>query len=106
MPGSLSSESILVRSTRLSWRVLDGEVLILHPEAGTLHRLNDTGTRMWELIDGKRSIETIARQLTAEYHVDDEVAVEQLIAVAGDLLAGDLASESELVTADDGAGGV
>jgi len=90
MPALLSPSTVLVRSDRLSWRVLDGEALILHPSAGTLHRLNETGTRLWELLDGERSIEGIAVALTDEYEIDVEDAVAQLLDVAGDLVSSDL----------------
>lgn len=90
MPALLSPSTVLARSDRLSWRVLDGEALILHPSAGTLHRLNETGTRLWELLDGQRSIEGIAASLTEEYEVEVDDALAQLLDVAGDLVAGDL----------------
>ena len=90
MPALLSPSTVLVRSDRLSWRVLDGEALILHPSAGTLHRLNDTGTRLWELLDGARSLEAIATTLTDEYEITADDALEQLLALAGDLVEGDL----------------
>lgn len=90
MPALLSPSTVLVRSDRLSWRVLDGEALILHPSAGTLHRLNETGTRLWELLDGARSIEGIAVELTNEYEIAVDDALEQLLDVAGALVAGDL----------------
>jgi hypothetical protein len=95
MPALLSPSSALTRSTRLSWRILDGEALILHPEAGTLHRLNGSGTRMWELLDGQRSLEAIAASLTDEYEVGADEALAQLLEVADELL------QAELVIVED-----
>ena len=79
-------EAVLQRSDRLSWRVLEGDAVILHPEAGTLHRLNGTGTRLWELMDGARDLAAIAQLLTDEYEVDLPTATEEVVAVAGDLV--------------------
>lgn len=90
MPVLLSPSTVLARSERLSWRVLDGEALILHPSAGTLHRLNETGTRLWELLDGNRSVEGIALALTNEYEITQEDAVEQLLELADGLVGNDL----------------
>lgn len=91
MPVLLSPDVILTRSDRLSWRVLDGDALILHPEAGTLHRLNGTGTRAWELLDGARSLEAIAASLTGEYEISVADALEQLIELGGELVDAGLA---------------
>jgi hypothetical protein len=93
MPALLSPESVLTRSDRLSWRVLEGDAVILHPEAGTLHRLNGTGTRLWELLDGTRALDTIAAALTDEYEVSAADALQQLQEVGGELLAAGLALE-------------
>ena len=86
MPVLLSSNSVLARSDRVSWRVLDGDALILHPEAGTLHRLNGTGTRLWELLDGSRSLEAIASALIDEYEVSEADANAQLAELGAELL--------------------
>ena len=90
MPALLSPDAVLARSSRLSWRVLDGDALILHPEAGTLHRLNETGTRVWELLDGERSLADVADELTAEYEVSADEAVDHVLELAGDLQENDL----------------
>src|SRR5437762_8884663 len=87
MPALLSPDAVLARSDRLSWRVLDDEALILFPEVGTLHRLNPTGTRMWELLDGSRSLELIASALIEEYDVSVGEALGQLVGLANELIA-------------------
>ena len=79
-------DAVLKRSDRLSWRVLEGDAVILHPEAGTLHRLNGSGTRLWELLDGERDLSTIVRLLTDEYEVDPAEATNDVVAVVGDLI--------------------
>ena len=90
----LSPDAVLSRSDRLSWRILEGDALILHPEAGTLHRLNGTGTRAWELLDGSRSLEVIAAALADEYEVGADDALGQLTELGGELLAAGLVIEA------------
>jgi hypothetical protein len=85
MPALLSPDAVLNRSDRTSWRILEGDALILHPEAGTLHRLNGTGTRAWELLDGSRSLDTIAAALTDEYEVSAADAIAQVQELAHEL---------------------
>lgn len=84
-------EAVLDHSPRLSWRMLAGEVVILHPEAGTLHRLNDTGSAMWERLDGTRDVATIAAVLADEFDVTVDVATAELTLLADELIEAGLA---------------
>jgi hypothetical protein len=88
---ALSPESVLSRSDRLSWRVLEGEVVVLFPDAGTLHRLNPTGTRCWELVDGRRTLAELGEELSAEYSASAAEIVSDLEVLATDLVAAGLA---------------
>jgi Coenzyme PQQ synthesis protein D (PqqD) len=88
---ALSPESVLSRNDRLSWRVLEGEAVVLFPDAGTLHRLNPTGTRCWELVDGTRSLAELGEDLSIEYSVAAEAIVADLQMLAAELVAVGLA---------------
>ena len=90
----LSPETVIVRNERLAWRVLEGEAVILFPEAGTLHRLNETGTQTWERLDG-RSLSTIAAELATEYRVDADQALRDLEDLVAEMLEADLVEISE-----------
>ena len=87
----LSPDTVLTRNERLSWRILEDEAVILFPDAGTLHRLNGTGTRAWELMDGSRSLGDIAKLLTDEFEVAPDTALAELQQLGADLVAADLA---------------
>lgn len=88
---ALSPDSVLARNERLSWRILDDEAVILFPDAGTLHRLNGTGTRVWELLDGARSLADVGSLITDEFEVASDEALADLCTLAGDLVEADLA---------------
>lgn len=87
----MSPDTVLLRNERLAWRVLDGEAVILFPEEGTLHRLNGTGTRAWELLDGTRSLADIGDGLKAEFEVTHREALLDLQMLAADLVGAGLA---------------
>ena len=53
----------------LMWRSLDDGTVIINPEQGDVRVLNDVGARVWELVDGQRSVSQIAREITQEYEV-------------------------------------
>lgn len=86
-----SPDTVLARSDALTWRVLDGEAVILAPAAGVLHRLNGTGTRAWEMLDGRRTLAEIGEGLAAEFDIAADAAVHEVRGLAADLLAAALA---------------
>lgn len=69
------------------FRDLDGEAVILDLDAGTYYGLNETGTRIWQLLAEGRDEEAIAATLTAEYDVRLEDARHHVATLIGDLLA-------------------
>lgn len=56
-----------IRKKDLIWREVDGEVIILSSDNKLMHVLNDVGSRIWILLDGKHSKEDILRIISAEY---------------------------------------
>lgn len=42
--------------------------LLLHLESGQYHGLNETGSTIWKLIDGKRTVADIATALTSQFN--------------------------------------
>jgi hypothetical protein len=85
-------EAMLTRNESLSWRVLDGEAVILRADSGTLHRLNPTGTAVWERMDGTCSLHDMAQLMVAEYDVDADDAARDIGALAEELIAAGLAT--------------
>ena len=49
---------------------MDDEVLVYDPVVDRTHRLNVSASRIWELCDGTRSLEEIARVLTEQFEVE------------------------------------
>lgn len=47
-------------------------IFITDMKAGAYFRLNSTGKRVWELIDGRKSAEEIVRLVTNEFAVEEE----------------------------------
>ena len=55
---------------------MDEEVLVYDPIVDRTHRLNVSASRIWELCDGKRSLEDIAWALTEHFEVEFETALQ------------------------------
>ena len=54
------------------FRDLDGEAVVLEIESGRYFGLNETGTRMWLLLQEHGSVERVLRDLLTEYDVNEE----------------------------------
>jgi hypothetical protein len=51
-------------------RIIEGEAVILNPEAGVLHRLNRTASLIWKYCDGRSAVGDIVARVGSAYEVD------------------------------------
>ncbi|MCD6080429.1 MAG: PqqD family protein [Candidatus Omnitrophica bacterium] len=77
-------DKIPQKNTELAWRVIDNETVIIPLDEQTsdsekINFLNETGTRIWELIDGKNSIKDIVVMIVKEYEIDEEEGKKEVI---------------------------
>jgi hypothetical protein len=68
------SEAPLQRHPDAASRDYDGEAFIVVPGLGEYNILNPIGTRVWDLIDGRRGFDDIVRVISEEYDVPADVA--------------------------------
>ncbi len=74
-------------------RRLDDEMVLLNLDSGEYFGLNDTGTRVWELLSGGCSRQEVVERLAREFEVAAEAASGHVEALCDELLeAGLLAS--------------
>ena len=79
---AMGSDSRPVRRSDVLAQVAGETVVLLTPDSGEYFTLNEVGGRIWELADGTRSVEEIARMLGEEY----DAPVEEIQADAVELL--------------------
>jgi len=58
-----------------SFRIVDEEGLVVLPGPAVVNVLNRVGTRVFALIDGKRTVEEIVQQITDEFDVPHDQAL-------------------------------
>jgi hypothetical protein len=59
----VSTQSIPMKDPACVSRTIDGQSVIIDCGRWNNHLLNDVGSRVWNLIDGKRSVEAIAAEV-------------------------------------------
>jgi hypothetical protein len=77
---------ILSRSPKTAWRVIEGEAVILSLDTKAFRGLNPVGSRVWELIDGRRSVDEIVEVIVREFDVTRERAAGDVQAFVRELL--------------------
>lgn len=60
----------VTRSNRLASQRVDDEMLIISSDSNKLTILNDTGARVWELLETERTVDDIVRIICAEFECD------------------------------------
>ncbi len=65
-----TDQRIPTHHPRIAARVFSGEAVIITPAENMVRMLNAVGSRVWELVDGTRTVEQIAHALTQEFDVD------------------------------------
>lgn len=70
---------------RTASRVFSGEAVIISPAENVIRMLNPTGSRIWELADGSRTVDEIVEILVAEYDVDAARAQQKTLDLLGEL---------------------
>ena len=53
----------------LRWSVIEGRVVLIDANEGELLHLNEVGSRVWELLDGTRSVAQLVDELHAGFDV-------------------------------------
>ena len=85
---------MLVRNPSVLWRELDGEAILLDPQAGCSYNLNTVGTLVWKLLDGQHSREDIVAAICEAYEVEAELAGQDVQRLFDDLLTNKLVGTS------------
>jgi hypothetical protein len=77
----------LIPAELTTFETIDNQTVIIHLGAGTYFSLNATGSYLWDRLDGKTRLDTIALELSDMYGVDPDTANNDVLTLAQDLLA-------------------
>lgn len=59
-----------MRAGRVAARAFAREIVTIDPQTHWVRLFNETGSRIWELLDGTRTLPDIAARLSQEYAVE------------------------------------
>jgi hypothetical protein len=85
---------ILAKAPTSAWRLVAGEAVILSLDTKVLRGLNAVGSRVWDLIDGSRTLDDIIDVIAAEFDVARPQAAADVDAFVAELLDKGLAARA------------
>ena len=92
----MSIEKIWKTNPEVAFREIEGEILLIHPESNELFVINETGKKIWELLQKGESESAIISQLSEAYYVSEaEIAKDLTIFLEALLRKKFVASEEE-----------
>lgn len=69
-----SSFKLQIRRDGLSWREIEGEVVVLDLQSSNYLSLNATGSVLWQMLEGGATTEQLATALAEEFAIDRATA--------------------------------
>ena len=78
------------RSSDTAFRIVDGEAVIVSPKEGVVRVLNNVGTSIWQMSDGKKSIKELVEKIVEEFDVERSIALADVSHFVGDLVKAEL----------------
>ncbi len=91
----VTMETVVGKNKKSASRIIDGEAVIVLPEIGEIKVLNAVGSRIWDLLDGHRTVAEIAGTIHQEFEVAAEQAQQDVIEFIGELCKLDMAAIEE-----------
>jgi len=83
---AIEETSAVRKAERTAARVIDGRAVVIVIDDHKVHALNEVGTRIWELADG-RSLGEIVDTLVEEFEISREAARSDAFKFVGELAA-------------------
>ncbi len=91
---NLTLNSVPQKTPDTVFRIIDEETVIVEPRKGMVTVINAVGSRIWELIDEKRTINNIVDIISTEYDIQPEEAKKDTLSFLRDLSEKDMISLS------------
>jgi coenzyme PQQ synthesis protein D (PqqD) len=81
MSENLSEQSVVVASKDQVSCELAGEAAVLNTKTGVYYGLDPVGARVWQLVQQPRRVSEVGQQLLAEYDVESQRCLADVVAL-------------------------
>ncbi|MDD5069869.1 MAG: PqqD family protein [Candidatus Omnitrophica bacterium] len=86
----MQAKKIFKKTDKIVTRDIEGEVILLplyksSKDMNYIYTLNETAAAFWNLVDGKKTVSAIAKEILAIYDVSEEILAKEIDALVKDL---------------------
>ena len=84
---NITGNSVFERSPSATHQAVAGEAIVIDLNTGSYYSLNETGTWLWENLDGRRNVRQLAQELATTCGIPEqnETVQADLIELLGNL---------------------
>lgn len=86
MTSGLTLDSILCKNSQVVGQMVDHEVVLILLEKNQVKVLNEVGSRIWELVNGERTVLDISNFICNEFEVDQQQSLDDTLIFLDELL--------------------
>lgn len=83
----MTGGTTLRRVTSLPFQKMNHEALVVDPRTRSVHLLNPTATRVWDLLEAPRTVDQLVSILGQEYDAAEEILRAEVATLLADLEA-------------------
>ena len=70
---NITANTVFQRSPSATHQSVAGEAIVIDLNTGSYYSLNETGTWLWENLDGQRNVGQLARDLAEFCNIPDQI---------------------------------
>jgi len=82
----ITLDTVVVRNKDIIFSEVDGEVVLLSPDMKEYLGMNETGSRIWEMMGKNIPINAILNEVKKEFELDDLIYENQIIEFVNELI--------------------
>jgi hypothetical protein len=75
-----------LKSSQTASRIIEGEAVIITPQNNEVKVLNEVGSRIWDLLDGRLDMKEVSSVISDEFEVSFDQALEDTTEFIDELL--------------------
>jgi hypothetical protein len=79
----------------VTWHILEDECILLNLSTGDYFTLNNVGRFIWELLEEKKQITDICREIVGRYDVDEDTARRDTLEIVRELIGEGLVEQTD-----------
>lgn len=72
---NISKKNKIIRSENVAQRLFEEQMLVINPKDSLLHRFNEVGTFIWQILETPKTVEEICEKVKEHFKDADEEQV-------------------------------